>query len=582
MYKYKFLVAAVGFFFLSTVYNCGASNEKGSPLPSADTGHTPVSAEGGGEAPNDTPPEDTAQGIKTKTEPENEAPKEKGSPVDKEASIQAGTDQRSEGEQSADAQSETEEKREIDAQREPTWRSRGDRKPDEWLSKLFKIASEAPSRKDKAALKDVLDNPKKFRFQLVITEFDPSRALNDQLKTHAYRVDHEYLYPASAIKIFGSIAALRSMTLHTEAHPWMDIDDHMSNPKRPQGCHAKDKTNIAGGYVSLHQEIKKTQLVSSNEAFNAVFNFTGFRELHEHIMPDFPSVRVHHRLSSRETHEESLVTPLLHVCDRDTQGEKKSNPQELKRAKFTSKKSISDLEKRLPKGAPRGFESSKKSLKNVGKAYVDMKTREMIKKPMDFTLKNRVSLFDLQRVMMGMVLDGRDTPLGPSVSLLSSPKEGEKAMINPQWLDALRHSMAIYPRHSKNPIYDGKSLSETRFKPLIRGVRRGLDKEERDLYYLNKAGKALGFHLDSAFIATGEGVGNVDKAGRPGGAVKKGVFVTLGLYINDDEIINNDHYEYSKISVPLFNALGYAIGRILRDAKEANAESGAEGSVRTH
>ena len=223
-----------------------------------------------------------------------------------------------------------------------------------------------------------------------------------------------------------------------------------------------------------------------------------------------------------------------------------------------------------------GFKDHLTSLK-VGRKYKHMKTKKSINEPMNFTYKNRSSFYDFQRLNMGMYVLNQATPFGPPIKLLSVARKSASSkeqdanlgnltpLIRKPWLNELRHAMAIYPRHSENPKYSKKSLSETRFKPLIRGLRwasKKLQKNE-DIYYLNKAGKALGFHMDNAFIAYGKEAGIIKKSGFPKVSPRRGLFVTVGLYVNKDQVLNDDQYEYSQVSVPVLNAIGYAIGRYL-------------------
>ena len=437
---------------------------------------------------------------------------------------------------------------------------------DPWLDTFWSVAKQVKNKRAQRAITEVLKDPKKFRFQLLITEYDKDSDGVEHLTPHVFRVDQEYFYPASAIKTYASIAALRHFTLLRQKHKWLTTDDPMSPETKT--CQKADKTNELSALASLEHEIKKTQLISSNQAFNTVFDVTGFRQLHEYILPDFPSVRVYHRLSSRETHEESLRTPGLHICDLR---KGKINPKNsFMREKFTSQKEISDLVEAVAQErpqAPTGFGENRESLL-IGQSYKDMKTKKLIKKPMDFSFKNRVSFFDFQRLNMAMYMPNRATDFGPAVKLLSVEAKSDselEPLIRKVWLSELRHAMAIYPRHSKNPKYSGASLSETRFKPLIRGVRMADKKRlnDEDLYYLNKAGKALGFHMDNAFIAYGKEAGGIRENGFPKRSPRRGLFITVGFYVNEDGTLNNDKYEYKKISVPALDAIGYAVGRYL-------------------
>ena len=435
-----------------------------------------------------------------------------------------------------------------------------DPQSDPWFDTFWSVAKQVKNKKARRAITKVLEDPQFYRFQLLITEYEKRSDKSEVLTPHIFRVDEEYFYPASAIKTYGSIAALRHYTLLKNQKSWLTTNDPMSS--RARNCKSQDKSNEATGLASLEHEIKKTQLISSNKAFNTVFNVTGFRRLHEYILADFPSVRVYHRLSSRETHQECLKTPALHICNWTKTGV--DHKRSYLRKVQTSPADLSDLVAQARATAPTGFKENRASLL-VGKGYKDMKTKKRVAQPMDFTFKNRASFYDFQRLNMGMYVLNQDTPLGPAVKLLGTSKDSKNPpLINPTWLKELRHAMAIYPRHSKNPQYSGRSLAETRFKPLIRGIRWASKKLiDQDLYYLNKAGKALGFHMDNAFIAFGKNAGEIKKSGFPMNSPKRGLFVTVGIYVNKDGILNDDKYEYSKISVPVLNAIGYAVGRYL-------------------
>ena len=86
---------------------------------------------------------------------------------------------------------------------------------------------------------------------------------------------------------------------------------------------------------------------------------------------------------------------------------------------------------------------------------------------------------------------------------------------------------------------------------------------DQNLYYMNKAGKALGFHLDNALIGVANGKLKF-KRDHTASNLRRAVYVTVGLYVNKDGVLNDDRYEYKSLSVPLFDAIGYAIGRYLQ------------------
>jgi hypothetical protein len=110
----------------------------------------------------------------------------------------------------------------------------------------------------------------------------------------------------------------------------------------------------------------------------------------------------------------------------------------------------------------------------------------------------------------------------------------------------------------------GLHLSNSKTKAS--GEGRGM-LSDRNLYYLNKAGKALGFHVDNALIAIGKRTLAVDKKSFKikSQHMKSALYITVGLYVNQDQVLNNNKYEYKKISVPLLDAIGYAAGLYLQN-----------------
>ena len=116
------------------------------------------------------------------------------------------------------------------------------------------------------------------------------------------------------------------------------------------------------------------------------------------------------------------------------------------------------------------------------------------------------------------------------------------------WLNELSQAMSMDPAHSKNPAYSGPNEHELRFKRMLSGLLESGVRRD-DLVYMNKGGKAYGFHLDNAYLEH-------KKTGRA-------LFITFGIYTNPNGVLNDNQYGYSDVSEPLFHDLGLAAGRYL-------------------
>jgi hypothetical protein len=89
-------------------------------------------------------------------------------------------------------------------------------------------------------------------------------------------------------------------------------------------------------------------------------------------------------------------------------------------------------------------------------------------------------------------------------------------------------------------------------KPLLPGVLRVVDRDR--LRYVSKSGRALGFHLENAYIE--------DRS------TGRGLFVTVAIYANPDGVLNDDVYAYESLSAPFLSTLGWALARVAFEPTE--------------
>ena len=92
------------------------------------------------------------------------------------------------------------------------------------------------------------------------------------------------------------------------------------------------------------------------------------------------------------------------------------------------------------------------------------------------------------------------------------------------WLIELTQAMSMDPV-IQNPAYSGPNEDELRFKRMLSGLlESGVRRDE--LVYMNKGGKAYGFHLDNAYLEH-------KKTGRA-------LFITFGIYTNLNGVLNEN------------------------------------------
>jgi hypothetical protein len=374
---------------------------------------------------------------------------------------------------------------------------------DPWLTTLL------ASNSDIARL---MKDPARYRLQVMVTVIAPARGTAPRASQHGYRVDVEYVYPASAIKTFASVAALRKLAaLRREGHP-VGLDTPVAfcaPPGQRRGCKTKDASNVEGGVITIGHEIRKMQLVSNNFAFNRLYELVGHRELNEDLWAlGFSSLRMHHRLYSGSDPLVQRTTPRVEL--RPPGGTKVVVPGR-----------VSNLE--LPPTAATEL--------RLGVAYVSDETGKRVDEPLDFAGKNYVSIRDLHALTLALARP--DLPGVPDLGL------------DPDDRAFLVQAMIEDPLESTNPIYTDEHDSGLRYHTMIKGMMRVMPLAR--IRYVGKAGKAYGFHLDNAYIEdTASG---------------RAMAVTVVGYANANGVLNDNAYEYDSVTRPLLLGLGELLAR---------------------
>lgn len=344
------------------------------------------------------------------------------------------------------------------------------------------------------------------RLQILVSEVrrDGSKP---ELVTRGYRVDQEYLYPASAIKhlaafaLFGSDA---SLPLERQVQP---SDTLVFYSRPPEGLSAGELENYRGRAQrqQVSDVVRRALITSSNDAFNRLYDAMGHTQLNRWLLSvGFGSARFRHRLYAFEDPIQHLLSPRVEFL---------RNGQV-----YRIKHAVQDS----PWLPPNALANQA-----IGHRYKAEGSGTMLEGPMSFAQKNALSLSDLHRSILALMLpghaDGVDLSLEPA----------ERAFL----IDV----MGEFPTGKPDR---GFAQRVDRYKPLLPGIREVLG--DGKVRYINKAGRAYGFHLDTAWIE------NIETG--------RAVVVSVGTYVNANGTLNDDHYEYSH-SYALLAELGAWLAR---------------------
>jgi hypothetical protein len=360
----------------------------------------------------------------------------------------------------------------------------------------------------------ILATPETFRAQILVAEVITNRHGDVKIQRSGYRVDAEYFYPASTVKLCAAVAALQLIEELQSQHQTPDLLEVPLEiaPLFPGDlAQTNDPGNLANGAITVGQEIREIALVSDNQAFNRLFDLVGHEALNRRMHAlGLSSVVLNHRLSETRTIPDMFASAAVtfRVPNREP-------------IQVPARRS----ELRLTNSAARRM---------VGNGY--WQGQQLVNAPMEFHRRNGISVVDLQNLLIKVVRP--DINLGtPPLQLTAAHRE------------ILVQAMTIFPRESKNPIYAADRYPDEYSKFMLPGIRRIFPNTvpgER-VEVTGKLGRAYGFSIDNSYVRN-------PKNGRA-------VFITAVLYTNSDGILNDDKYDYATVADPFFADLGEFVAR---------------------
>lgn len=301
----------------------------------------------------------------------------------------------------------------------------------------------------------VTQTPDVYRLQVLFTEIT-----DGALVRHAFRVDTEYFYPASAVKLPLAVAAL-----------------------------AREGTTEDGGGGALPaplvDDVRRALIGSDNDAAARLLGTMGNRAANERLWSfGVASARVRQRSPVPRDDDGSFEIP------------------------------VDDM---------------------PGMVVGDARSEggKLIPEGMSFQDKNRVSLQDLQDLLVKVVRPD-----------LGGTLEG----VSPEARTVLEDALRTLPSESKSPSFDPAQYPDLAQKPFLAGAMRVLPRERLHVY--GKGGRALGFSVENSYV--------VDrKTGR-------GYFLTAAVYTNEDGVMNDDVYNYGVATAFLVDLSEALTRRVLK------------------
>ncbi|TKT91947.1 serine hydrolase [Dyadobacter frigoris] len=356
-------------------------------------------------------------------------------------------------------------------------------------------------KKHSAHLANVLDHPDKYEVQILYTKIDRNNRNEPHFTTYGYHVNNsQYFYPASTVKLPAVLLALEKVNK-------LGIDKYtpmFTGTDRPEETAVKSDTTAEDKLPSVAHYAKKILLASDNDAFNRLYEFIGQKDFNDSMRAKgYKDVRISHRLESPIGTENNRYTNPIRF-------EKDGKLVYEQPGKYSDQKFIS------PEPIKRG------------KGY--MKNGTLVNEPFDFTEKNYFALGDQHKLLKALFFP-ESVPVKERFNLT---KEDYRFVY--QYMSQFPVETE-FPANYTDDYYDGyvKFL-------LFGGTKTRLP---RHIRLFNKCGDAYGYLLDNAYIADFE----------------KGIefMLTAVIYCNEDQIFNDNKYDYDEIGLPFMRDLGKAV-----------------------
>ena len=352
----------------------------------------------------------------------------------------------------------------------------------------------------------ILKMRKAWNVQFIYTQVDKGANGIPALKNYYFNLNAgNYFYPASTVKFPVSILALQKLN---ELNLFgLDKNSTMITEQAFSGQTPvyNDPTSPTGK-PSIAQYIKKILMVSDNDAYNRLYEFLGQEYINEQLhQKGYGDVQLLHRLS----------IPLSAAENRQT------NPVKIYDA-------IGSLVYEKP--AQNNIVQYQQRTDSIGSGFYIGDS--LVKGPMDFSSKNRISLEDLHTILISLIFPNK-VPASKRFNITVEDRQ------------FLLKYMSQLPTESTFPPYSADTAAywPAYCKFLLFGSEKGAI--PNNIRSFNKVGDAYGQLTDVAYIADLEK--NIE------------FFLSATIYCNSDGILNDDHYDYETIGFPFMKQLGQVI-----------------------
>ena len=355
--------------------------------------------------------------------------------------------------------------------------------------------------------KSVLEDPNHKEVQIIYTQINRDKHQKPHFITYSYQLDAQhYFYPASTVKLPTAIFALEK--LNELKIKGLNKSSIMLTDSAFVGQTKVTKDSTAKNSLpSIVNYIKKILLVSDNDAFNRLYEFTDRKTINQKLKDyGFKNSRIINRLAIGDAGESVRHTNPINFYDGD----------------------------QLVYQKPPAYDANDYPLELNhlirGKAYLNTND-QLINEPFDFTGKNVFALADQQELMKRLFFPD------------AFPKSKRFNLTDDDYRLLYKY-MSMYPTDSENPTYSRPDYFPAYCKFLFYGADPKAEINP-NIKIFNKVGDSYGYTIDNSYF--------IDQ--------KNGIefFLAAVIQSNDNDIYNDNQYEYDTVCFPFLKNLGQKI-----------------------
>jgi len=352
----------------------------------------------------------------------------------------------------------------------------------------------------------VLSHPDYYRLQIIYTRIDRDRNNRPSFTNFYFHVDSLlYFNPASTVKL--PLAALSLEKLHRIAVPGVNKYTRMAIDSGYEGqtVELADSTS-EDGYPSIGQFIRKAFLISDNDAYNRMVEFVGQGAINENLHHQgYRDLRIVRQFAGFSEDQNRHSNPVRFL---DPDG------RILYRQPVLYSPGVFDYSHPV----------------KMGRAHYDSRD-SLVNGPIDFTRANNISLQDEQQILQSILFPASVPPR-------------QRFDLTREDLLFLRKYLSQYPSETPYPKYDTSEYYDSYVKFFFRNPGHHMPPGLRDF---NKVGWAYGFETDISYV--------VDFRNRVE------FMLAATIYVNSDDTLNDNRYDYLTVGDPFLYQLGQTIYR---------------------